>query len=192
MPHSIRIMKIYPESFRANLYTNDPFRMIGLIDASIMYPYGIETVTLAFYRSSGTNSGKIKGLWYPIVGIKLNTGMFTEFTEYLNYVLSKTTKGQRAHKGWLAKSLFFSKKNTDPSKIRGFSNGTQYHHLLAIGKKLKHSYKYKKFHKLKSLDAKALNNFVTSKEIYQNNNHTQRENFERFIESIFTEDFHSR
>ena len=66
--------------------------MIGLIDVSIKYIYGIEKVTLAFFRSSGTNSGKIKGLWYPIVGIKMYTGRFTEFTEYLNFVLTNSTK----------------------------------------------------------------------------------------------------
>ena len=77
MSNSIEILKIYSESFRANLYSNEPFRMIGLIDVSIKYIYGMEKVTLPFFRSSGTNSGKIKGLWYPIVGIKTNTGRFT-------------------------------------------------------------------------------------------------------------------
>ena len=59
---AIRILEVYLESFRANIYTDDPFRMIGLIDVDIEYTYGIERVTLAFYRSSGTNSGKIQGL----------------------------------------------------------------------------------------------------------------------------------
>ena len=77
---AIRILEVYPESFRANIYTDDPFRMIGLIDVDIEYTYGIERVTLAFYRSSGTNSGKIQGLWYPIVGIKIKNGKFTEFS----------------------------------------------------------------------------------------------------------------
>jgi len=183
----IRILKIYPESFRANLYTIDPFRMIGLIDVSIMYSYGIEIVTLAFYRSSGTNSKKIKGLWYPIVGIKLQTGRFTEFTKYLNFVLTNTTKGQRADKGWLSKSLFFSKKH--PAKIHGFSNGFHYPNLLKIGIALKNMYEKKEFQIINSLDAKTLNHIITSKIIFKNNNHTQRENFERFIKSIFNEDF---
>ncbi|EDT76137.1 hypothetical protein CBY_0391, partial [Clostridium butyricum 5521] len=43
--------------------------MIGLIDVGIIYNESIERVTLPFFRSSGTNSGKIKGLWYPIAGI---------------------------------------------------------------------------------------------------------------------------
>ena len=71
-------------------YSIDPFRMIGLIDISIMYSYGIEIVALAFYRSEGL---------------------------------------------------------------------------------------------LNSLDAKTLNNTITSNKIFQNNNHTQRENFELFINS---------
>lgn len=189
MPSSIRIIKIYPESFRANLYSIDPFRMMGLIDVSIMYSYGIEIVTLAFYRSSGTNSEKIKGLWYPIVGIKLHTGRFTEFTEYLNFVLTNTTKEQSADKGWLSKSLYFSKNHPDSSKIRGFSNGIHYHYLLEIGIALRDMYEKNEFHTMNSLDAITLNHIITSNKIFQNNNHTQRENFERFIESIFIEDF---
>jgi len=121
--NSNRILKIYPESFRANLYSIEPFRMIGLIDVSIEYYYGIEKVTLPFYRSSGTNSGKIKGLWYPIVGIKTYTGRFTEFTEYLNFVLTNCTKRGIRTEGWLAKSLFFYGKYTDRNSIdRCFHN----------------------------------------------------------------------
>src|SRR5471030_1574804 len=108
MQSSIWILKIYNESLRANMYSIEPFRMIGLIDVSIKYTYGIERVTLPFFRSSGTNSGKIKGLWYPIVGIKTHTGRFTEFTEYLNFVLTNSTRRGRANEGWLAKSLFFA------------------------------------------------------------------------------------
>lgn len=189
MPSSIRILKIYHESFHANLYSIDPFRMIGLIDVSILYSYGIEIVTLAFYRSSGTNNKKIKGLWYPIVGIKLYTGRFTEFTEYLNFVLTNTTKDQRANKGWLSKSLYFSKEHFDSSKIQGFSNGIHYHNLLEIGIALRDMYEKNEFHTMNSLDAKTLNHIITNKKIFQNNNHAQRENFERFIDSIFNEDF---
>lgn len=188
MSNSIEILKIYSESFRANLYSNEPFRMIGLIDVSIKYIYGIEKVTLPFFRSSGTNSGKIKGLWYPIVGIKTNTGRFTEFTEYLNFVLTNTTRMGMADEGWLAKSLFFASEYTDNSRIRGFSNGIYYENLLEIGKTLRDLYEKDKFQKMNSLDAYKLNSIVTSKEIYQNNRHTQRENFEKFIEDIFNEE----
>ena len=61
--------KIYPESFRVNLYTTEPFRVIGLIDVNIEYDDSVERVILPFFRSSGTNSGKVRGLWYPIAGI---------------------------------------------------------------------------------------------------------------------------
>jgi hypothetical protein len=118
----IELIKIYPESFRANSYSINHFWMIGLIDVSIQYTYGIERVTFAFYRSSGTNNGKIKGLWYPIVGIKTSGGRFTEFTEYLNFVLTNTTRGFGVRSGWLAKSLFFTHLSPDSSKIRGFSS----------------------------------------------------------------------
>ncbi len=107
MINSDTILNIYPESFKTNIYSTSPFRMIGIIDTSIKFNYGIERVSLGFFRSSGTNSGKIKGLWYPVVGIKTHTGKFTEFTEYLNFVLENSTKNGRAREGWLAKSYFF-------------------------------------------------------------------------------------
>ena len=107
---AIRILEVYLESFRANIYTDDPFRMIGLIDVDIEYTYGIERVTLAFYRSSGTNSGKIQGLWYPIVGIKIKNGKFTEFSSDINIIMKNSTRQGKGKKGWLAKSIFFSKK----------------------------------------------------------------------------------
>lgn len=188
MPNSMEILKMYPESFKANLYSVKPFRMIGLIDVSIEYVYGIEKVTLAFFRSSGTNSGKIKGLWYPIVGIKINTGIFTEFTEYLNFVLTNTTRMGMADEGWLAKSLFFSNQYADTSIIRGFSNGRHYENLLKTGKALRDLYENNKFQQIDSLDGEELNRILTSKKIYQENNHTQRENFEKFIEDIFNEE----
>lgn len=189
MPNSIEILDIYPETFRANKYSSKPFRMIGLIDVSIKYVYGIEKVTLAFFRSSGTNSGKIKGLWYPIVGIKTVSGKFTEFTEYLNFVLTNTTRMGMADEGWLAKSLFFSRKETDTDSpiIRGFSNGRHYESLLKIGETLRDLYEDNNFQKMKALRATRLNRIVTSKDIYQDNNHTQRENFEKFIQDIFNE-----
>lgn len=178
---------MYPKSFRANLYSVEPFRMIGLIDVSIKYIYGIERVTLAYFRSSGTNSGKIKGLWYPIVGIKICTGTFTEFTEYLNFVLTNTTRMGMADEGWLAKSLFFSTKYDDNSMIRGFSNGMHYKSLLKIGEALRDLYENNEFEEMNSLDGYELNSILTSKKIYQDNKHTQRENFEKFVEDIFNE-----
>lgn len=187
MPNLIEILKMYPESFRANLYSVKHFRMIGLIDVNIKYIYGIERVTLAYFRSSGTNSGKIRGLWYPIVGIKTYTGIFTEFTEYLNFVLTSTTKKGIADEGWLAKSLFFSKKPANSSMIRGFSNGMHYKSLLRIGETLRNLYENNQFEEMKSLDGYKLNSILTSKEIYVDNNHTQRENFEKFVEGIFNE-----
>ncbi len=185
MARVMELLKIYPDSFRANLYSIEPFRMIGLIDISIKYDYGIERVTLAFYRSSGTNNGKIKGLWYPIVGIKTLDGRFTEFTEYLNYVLTYTTRESRANSGWLAKSLFFAPHAFDSSKIRGFSNGRHYEFLLDTGKTLRDLFENKNFYLMKSLNAVKLNSIVTSQVILQENKHSQRGNYERFIEDIF-------
>ena len=177
--------KIYLESFRVNLYTIEPFRVIGLIDVDIEYDDGIERVILPFFRSSGTNSGKIRGLWYPIVGIKLYDGNFTEFTDYINHVLTNTTRDGIAMEGWLAKSLFFSKYSSDKNIIRGFSNGEYYNSLLDIGEKLRTLYKAGEYKKMYTLDSIALNNIVTENKVYYDNNHTQRDNFEKYIKSIY-------
>ena len=50
MKNTIKIIEMYPKSFKANVYTIDPFRMIGLIDVNIKYIYGVERVTLAYFR----------------------------------------------------------------------------------------------------------------------------------------------
>lgn len=160
--------------------------MIGLIDVDMEFYYGIERVTLAFYRSSGTNNNKIKGLWYPIAGIKIKEGEFTEFSEYINYVLYNTTLDGRAVKGWLAKSIFFGKQDED-WQIPGFSNTEHYEPLYFIGKTLRNLYDTKNYNLMKDLNAMEVNRVLSLTEKYSGNNHTQRENFERFIEDIFLE-----
>ena len=185
MSHTIGIYKIYPDTFRANVYTTSPFRMIGLIDVGIMYNDGMETVTLPFFRSSGTNSGKIQGLWYPIVGLKLETGSFNEFTPYLNYVLTNTTKNGRASRGWLAKSLFFTNVSKDNKRVRGFSNGKHYNSLLRIGETLRTLYEKNQFSLQDSLYGNNYNKIIISNEVYKGNKHSQRENFDKFISEIF-------
>lgn len=185
MSNSIHLLKMHQDSFNINLYTVEPFRMIGLIDVDIAYTYGIERVTLAFYSSSGTNSGKIKDLWYPIVGIKTSTGPFIEFTDSLNLVLSHTTRNASAKNGWLAKSLFFYAKPDAPSQMRGFANGTYYTSLLEIGEALRNLYEFGEFNVLSSLNPVSLNSAVTSSKIYTGNSHTQKENYETYIKDLF-------
>ncbi len=179
-----KIMGFYQDSFRANLFTTEPFRMIGLIDVAIRYYYGIERVTLAFFRSSGTNSGKVQGLWYPIVGVKIHTGEFTEFTKYINCVLTETTKDGYADEGWLAKSLFFRGKK-DGMELRGFSCGVHKEYLFEIGKNLSFLYENNMYHLIKEMDAKFINSTVTLNNKLYNNTRTQRENYERFIHDIY-------
>ncbi len=157
--------------------------MIGLIDVDIEYEYGIERVTLAFFRSSGTNGGKIKGLWYPIVGIKIEDGSFTEFTDYINHVLKRTTRHGEAQKGWLAKSLFF--KGDLKNKRRGFSCGIHYETLLWIGYKLRELYEKCQYENDYGMTPEKLNESLYAKTIYNDNKHPQRENFEKFIEDIY-------
>lgn len=182
--NSCSILEIYSDSFTANIYTVTHFRMIGLIDVNIQYSYGIEKVTLGFYSSSGTNNGKIKGLWYPIVGIKLQTGPFTEFTDYINSVLTRTTSHGSAHKGWLAKSLFFYNDAPGSSALDGFSTGKYYEPLLKIGKTLRHAYAVGQFRNLTTLNAAYLNTALLSSEVYPGNTHSQVENYEKYIYDI--------
>ncbi len=182
----IGIMKIYTKSFRANIYGVHPFRMIGLIDVDIVFNDSIERVTLSYFRSSGTNSGKIKGLWYPIAGIKTRDGKFTEFTSYLNHVLTNTTKHGKASEGWLAKSLFFDRTSKDNNKkIRGFSSGRHYESLYWIGQTLRDLYESGRYKKMESLNPEVLNKTITLRKVYSGNKFSQKENFENFIEDIY-------
>jgi hypothetical protein len=184
MKDFVEIVGLYEDSFRVNIYTIEPFRMIGLIDVEIRYNDWNERVTLAYYRSSGTNSGKINGLWYPIVGIKLHTGEFREFTKYLNHVLCKTTKNSWAEEGWLAKSLFFSGNKKD-TELRGFSSGIHQEKLYQIGDSLTCLYNNNKYSPINSMDARYVNSILTlNKKIY-NNRCTQRYNYERFIRDVY-------
>lgn len=179
-----KILSIYQESFRANIFTTDPLRLIGLIDVAISYDYGVERMTLAFYRSSGTNSGKVEGLWYPIVGVKIHSGKFTEFTPYINCVLTETTKDGCAYEGWLVKSLFFNGKK-DGVDLRGFSNGVHRESLLAIGKSLSHLYQNNNYYFYKEMDANYVNSIVILNRKFYHNTHTQRVNYERFIHDVY-------
>jgi hypothetical protein len=183
----IRILGIHRDSFKANIYTEKHFRMIGLIDAIIKFDYGIERVTLAYFRSSGTNSGKIKGLWYPIVGIKTVSGEFTEFTDYINHVLTNTTRSSEANAGWLAKSLFFPERYANSSMIKGFSGGRHYEELLETGMILRDLYENNKYRQTDKLDAVELNRTLMSGLIYPENTHSQRENYHKFIENVYGE-----
>lgn len=175
MENYAKIINIYEDSFRVNIYTRDPFRMIGLVDARIRYTGGEERVILAYYRSSGTNSGKVKGLWYPIVGIKEYTGRFGEFTNYLNYIVTKTTKGGYAEKGWLVKSPFFSNG----------PQGTQLKKLSSIGKRLAYLYENGQYTILKEMDERYMNSVLTLDKKLYHNIRTQRVNYEELIHDVY-------
>lgn len=185
MPESMGIYKIHLDSFKADMYTSDPFRMIGLIDVDIRYSDGIERVTLPFFRSSGTNGGKIRGLWYPIVGIKLHTGGFNEFTPTINFILTAVTRNGRAKSGWLAKSLFFGSENIRWGRIRGFSSGSHYDGLLWVGETLRNLYESEHVQYKDLSDIRIYNNIITSKEVYEGNKYSQRDNFDTFINEIY-------
>ena len=180
---TLRIDRIIIDSFRVIPYTKNPFRVIGLIDVYMYYDDEIEKVTLAFFRSSGTNSGKIEGLWYPILGVKIYNGKFIEFTDKINYILTQTTSRGNAKRKWLAKSIFFTNNNTRDI-INGFSNGKYYTTLLWIGKTLRTLYEGKKYKEI-NLDIVEYNNIMYSNKIYKNNRYSQIENFEEYAMSIY-------
>ena len=179
------IVRIHEKSFRANVYSVNPFRMIGLIDVSIEYAHGIERVTLAYYRSSGTNSHKIKGLWYPIVGIKMITGGFHEFPSYINHILTATTRNGSAKRRWLAKSVFFHNGPAYPAPTMGFSSSRHAYSLLKIGKKLRDLYEAKQYYEDSNLTPAALNQAISSRHVYRGNTNNQRLNFELLIRDIY-------
>lgn len=186
MSNSFNILKIYPETFIANSYTVKPFRVIGLIDVKIEYDYGKEIVTLPYYRSSGTNGGKIEGVWYPIAGIKVVDGIFIEFTPYINYALTKTTKDGEARRKWLAKSIFFRKNHEQTEyRLRGFGTKGNYNQLRWLSKELTNLYENGEFKEVESLNYKRYNKKILSNKIYKGNNYSQRENFDKFIRCIY-------
>ncbi|MPM76190.1 hypothetical protein SDC9_123187 [bioreactor metagenome] len=69
----------------------------------------------------------------------------------------------------------------------GFSNTEHYESLYYIGKTLQRLYNEKNYEIMKSLNAMEVNRVLALREEYYGNNHTQRENFEKFIEDIFLE-----
>ena len=180
---TLRIDRIIIDSFRVIPYTKKPFRVIGLIDVWIYYYDEIERVTLAFFRSSGTNSGKIEGLWYPILGLKIYNGRFIEFTDKINYILTHTTSRGSAKRKWLAKSVFFS-NNNNRDIVNGFSNGKYYSTLLWIGTTLRTLYEDNEYKEI-DLDIKEYNDIIYSNKVYRNNRYSQRENFEEYAMSIY-------
>ena len=69
--------------------------------------------------------------------------------------------------------------------IPGFSNTIHYDKLLEIGKTLRDLYEKGIYKTDTSLNSHKINKVLALKEVYEGNNHTQRENFERFVEDIF-------
>lgn len=183
------IEAIYEKSFRANLYTPTHFRMIGLIDVQIAFEGLNEKVTLAFYSSSGTNSGKLKGLWYPIAGIKLFTGPFVEFTPIINQVLTQTTYYGDAHYGWLAKSLFFPFHQLTNNRLRGFGDPPYYDDLFPLGETLQNLYESGQYTNLSYLDPPLLNQLLMTDQVYPGNKRSQKENFDAYIKEIYNNSF---
>lgn len=181
-----QIVAIYEDSFTANLYTINHFRMIGFIDVRIASMQGTERVSLGFYSSSGTNNGKISGLWYPIVGIKTVSGPFVEFTDCINTILTETTYHGTADEGWLAKSLFFYGTPAS-NELQGFSHSHYAPALLKIGKRLSILYEEGQFIHLAHLAPATLNRHLMSQEVYPGNHYTQGQNFNRFIQEIYME-----
>ena len=180
---SLSISKIIVSSFKVSSYTKKPFRVIGLIEVEIYFKNEKEKVTIPFFRSSGTNGGKIKGMWYPIVGIKEYTGSFTEFTNTVNNILRESTRNAVVKKGWLAKSIFFT-NYLGYDMINGFSYGQYYDAIYKIGKILRELYESGSYTECK-LSIEEYNNIIYSNKIYYGNRYSQRDNFNSYIYSIY-------
>lgn len=104
--NKVKFLGVVKGSLRTNLYNVNPYREIGLVDVYVSVEGTKQRFVMPMYRSSGTNSGKCKGDWYPILGIKECAGEFKEFNPIFNDFLNKSVEGH-VDEGWIIKNLFF-------------------------------------------------------------------------------------
>ena len=154
-----KIKRMYVDTFRVfarGERDSYAFRELAYIDVDVQVKIedmiSTERMTLGFYRSAGINSGKIKGQWYPIIGIKETEGDFWEFTDGVNLVLNRTVG--EAGKGWLIKNLFFREPGNPELKQlgeRGYSFTSLAPALKKISTKLYSLYESGSYHRYKDL-----------------------------------------
>lgn len=83
-----------------------PLRKIALINIEIDDGYDENIkVNIPFYQSTGTNSGKIKGQWYPILGIFKKEEFIHKGIKF--FIKNSCRNYDELNDGWLIKSPFF-------------------------------------------------------------------------------------
>lgn len=178
---------IYPHSFRAGECAGSfGNRFLGFVDVSATIDGETQRLTLGFYRSSGTNSGKIKGQWYPIIGIKSISGAFEEFSDAQNFILNHTVG--KANKGWLVKSIFFQKPfNGEGIGEDGYSQTTLAPSLKLIATQLQKWFESKQYIDYELINASLFNQTLFSPATLEGSTLSQSKLHDYYLKSIFEE-----
>lgn len=195
MYNKVEFLGYVKGSIRTNTYGYFPYREIALVDVWVDVNGETQRCALPFYRSSGTNSGKVRGVWYPILGIKEKDGEFCEFGQYVNAILNKNVKSVSA--GWLAKSIFFNVprgcKNEDDvpdslKHLRGYSYTSYGSFLKELSLIIKDEFESLNTKKCTQMNMEAYNGIIYTAEKYvPGNTMSQSEVFQRIIMAIVKE-----
>lgn len=178
---------VYPQSFRAGECAGSfGNRYLGLVDVSAQVNGVDERLTLGFYRSSGTNAGKIKGQWYPIIGIKEESGVFNEFTNSQNFILNHTVRTGK--KGWLVKSIFFQEPYQEKGiGEAGYSKTTLAADLKLIATQLQTWFESNQYIDYELINSKLFNQTLFSSATLEGNKTPQSKLHDYYLKSIFEE-----
>lgn len=184
---NVTINKIFPETFCVGACPlSHGNRYLGFIDVEIRFNDTIERLTIGFYRSSGTNAGKIKGDWYPIIGVKTSHGEFTEFTNFQNHILNASVGS--SDKGWYVKSIFFMKPIVDKSLgFPGYSYTSLGPELKSIAEKLKELFESNSYIDYDVINGELFNRTLFSSLIHEGSSKNQKLLHDIYVKSIFEE-----
>ena len=187
--NNFKLLSIIPNSFRLNIYSLVPFREYGLVDVLTECDGRKERLTLGFYRSSGTNSGKIKGKWYPICGVKMDDFEFTQFSKYQNSLFNKMHRKEfqsgGVEEGWLMKSIFFKLPSVDRGYgERGYSLTPIGDSLKRFAQELEELYESGNYHRRPKMEPSAYNSILMDERVYVGNSLSQIELHDIYLDSI--------
>ena len=163
-------------------------RYFGLVDVEAKVNGAPQLLTLGFYRSSGTNSGKVKGQWYPIIGVKEHDGSFTEFSTFQNLILNHLNG--TAKKDWLVKSIFWEKSHQQRTEVigeDGYSHTTLAPSLRLIAEQLQTWFETNQYIDYVMIYPKLFNQTLSSNLMMKGNQHTQAELHKFYVKSMCEE-----
>ena len=128
------------------------------VDHSIIF-------NMPFYMSSGTNSGKIAGQWYPVLGLYRKGERIRKAIKYFMEVACDDINSLPYE--WLIKSMFFvnfegyTKENNVKPKGYGNHNFTEY--LKQISNQINELYNDKRYTHISNLRQK-FNEYINNQE----------------------------